>query len=65
MTTRTITTLTVALRAAQIACVAASLRQARVPNLVGGRGATVRCADGAWSQSGGLQGACSHHGGCS
>jgi hypothetical protein len=28
-----------------------------------GRGSVVRCADGTWSSSGGIQGACSHHGG--
>jgi hypothetical protein len=28
-----------------------------------GRGSIVRCADGEWSHSGGIQGACSYHGG--
>ena len=37
--------------------------QPSVPNLIDGRGFPVQCADKAWSLSGGLQGACSHHGG--
>jgi hypothetical protein len=34
-----------------------------IDNFEEGRGYTVQCADGTWSQSGGIQGACSHHGG--
>jgi hypothetical protein len=34
-----------------------------IPNYDNGRGATVMCSDGQYSQSGGIQGACSHHGG--
>jgi hypothetical protein len=34
-----------------------------IDNFEEGRGYVVRCADGSWSQSGGIQGACSHHGG--
>lgn len=34
-----------------------------IPNYPNGRGSTVQCADGSYSQSGGIQGACSHHGG--
>jgi hypothetical protein len=34
-----------------------------IPNYENGRGSTVQCADGTYSHSGGIQGACSHHGG--
>ena len=34
-----------------------------IDNFEEGRGSVVQCADGTWSQSGGIQGACSHHGG--
>jgi hypothetical protein len=34
-----------------------------IDNFEEGRGYAVQCADGSWSQSGGIQGACSHHGG--
>jgi hypothetical protein len=34
-----------------------------IPNYDDGNGATVQCADGSFSHSGGIQGACSHHGG--
>ena len=34
-----------------------------IPNYENGRGYRVRCADGMYSHSGGIQGACSHHGG--
>jgi hypothetical protein len=34
-----------------------------IPNYPNGNGYTVQCADGTYSQSGGIQGACSHHGG--
>jgi hypothetical protein len=34
-----------------------------IPNFENGNGYPVQCADGSWSQSGGLQGACSWHGG--
>jgi len=34
-----------------------------IPNYDNGRGSRVRCADGMYSQSGGIQGACSGHGG--
>ncbi len=34
-----------------------------IPNFDNGRGSIVQCADGEWSHSGGLQGACSDHGG--
>jgi hypothetical protein len=34
-----------------------------IPNYDNGNGSTVQCADGTYSQSGGIQGACSHHGG--
>jgi hypothetical protein len=34
-----------------------------IPNYPNGRGSTVQCADGSYSHSGGIQGACSHHGG--
>lgn len=34
-----------------------------IPNYPDGNGSTVQCADGTYSQSGGIQGACSHHGG--
>lgn len=34
-----------------------------IPNYPNGNGTTVQCADGTYSQSGGIQGACSHHGG--
>jgi len=34
-----------------------------IPNFDNGRGSVVQCEDGSFSQSGGIQGACSHHGG--
>jgi hypothetical protein len=34
-----------------------------IPNYPNGNGSTVQCADGSFSHSGGIQGACSHHGG--
>jgi hypothetical protein len=34
-----------------------------IPNYPNGRGTTVQCADGTYSDSGGIRGACSHHGG--
>jgi hypothetical protein len=34
-----------------------------IPNYDNGNGYTVQCSDGTYSQSGGIQGACSHHGG--
>jgi hypothetical protein len=34
-----------------------------IPNYDEGTGSTVICADGTYSHSGGIQGACSHHGG--
>jgi hypothetical protein len=34
-----------------------------IPNYDEGRGYRVQCNDGTYSQSGGIQGACSHHGG--
>jgi len=34
-----------------------------IPSFDEGRGSIVQCQDGQWSQSGGIQGACSHHGG--
>lgn len=34
-----------------------------IPNYDNGRGYRVQCNDGTYSQSGGIQGACSHHGG--
>lgn len=34
-----------------------------IPNYPNGNGYTVQCSDGTYSQSGGIQGACSHHGG--
>ena len=34
-----------------------------IPNYDNGRGSRVQCADGTYSHSGGIQGACSHHGG--
>lgn len=34
-----------------------------VPSFEKGRGSIVQCEDGMWSRSGGLSGACSHHGG--
>lgn len=34
-----------------------------IPNFSNGRGYPVQCADGTWSDSGGIQGACSGHGG--
>lgn len=34
-----------------------------IPNYPNGKGYPVECSDGTWSQSGGIQGACSHHGG--
>ena len=35
---------------------------ARIPNFPNGNGYIVQCADGEWSHSGGLSGACSYHG---
>ena len=34
-----------------------------IPNYDNGNGTTVQCSDGTYSHSGGIQGACSHHGG--
>jgi hypothetical protein len=34
-----------------------------IPNFDEGNGYVVQCEDGTWSQSGGIQGACSYHGG--
>jgi hypothetical protein len=34
-----------------------------IANFVNGRGYIVQCLDGEWSHSGGIQGACSYHGG--
>jgi len=34
-----------------------------IDNFDEGRGSIVQCADGMWSHSGGLRGACSYHGG--
>jgi hypothetical protein len=34
-----------------------------IPNYPNGNGSTVQCSDGSYSHSGGVQGACSHHGG--
>lgn len=34
-----------------------------IPNFDDGQGSIVQCADGSYSHSGGIQGACSHHGG--
>jgi hypothetical protein len=34
-----------------------------IPNFDNGNGSVVQCADGTYSHSGGIQGACSHHGG--
>jgi hypothetical protein len=34
-----------------------------IPNYDNGNGTTVQCGDGTYSHSGGIQGACSHHGG--
>ncbi len=34
-----------------------------IDNFDEGNGYVVQCADGTWTQSGGIQGACSHHGG--
>jgi hypothetical protein len=34
-----------------------------IPNFDNGHGSIVQCADGMWSHSGGVQGACSDHGG--
>jgi hypothetical protein len=34
-----------------------------IPNFDNGNGSIVQCADGTYSHSGGIQGACSHHGG--
>lgn len=34
-----------------------------IPSFDSGHGSIVQCADGNWSHSGGLPGACSHHGG--
>ena len=34
-----------------------------IPNYGNGNGSTVQCEDGTYSHSGGIQGACSHHGG--
>ena len=36
-----------------------------IPNYENGNGYRVQCADGTYSQSGGIQGACSYHGGVS
>jgi hypothetical protein len=36
---------------------------ANIPNYANGRGSRVQCADGTYSHSGGIQGACSYHGG--
>jgi hypothetical protein len=35
----------------------------KIPNYDNGNGYPVQCADGMWSKSGGIQGACSGHGG--
>lgn len=34
-----------------------------IPNFPNGRGSITQCSDGTWSQSGGISGACSWHGG--
>jgi hypothetical protein len=34
-----------------------------IPSFYEGHGSIVQCADGMWSHSGGIQGACSYHGG--
>jgi hypothetical protein len=34
-----------------------------IPNFDNGNGSVVQCSDGTYSHSGGIQGACSHHGG--
>lgn len=34
-----------------------------IPNFANGHGTAVQCNDGMWSDSGGIQGACSYHGG--
>ena len=34
-----------------------------IGNFGSGRGSIVECSDGTWSHSGGIQGACSSHGG--
>jgi len=34
-----------------------------IPNFPNGHGSVVQCVDGTWSHSGGIQGACSDHGG--
>ena len=34
-----------------------------IPSFASGRGTVVQCSDGLWSHSGGIQGACSGHGG--
>jgi hypothetical protein len=34
-----------------------------IGNFANGRGTIVQCQDGGWSHSGGIQGACSGHGG--
>jgi hypothetical protein len=34
-----------------------------IPNYDNGNGSLVQCSDGTYSHSGGIQGACSHHGG--
>jgi hypothetical protein len=34
-----------------------------IPSFDQGHGSIVQCADGMWSHSGGIQGACSGHGG--
>jgi hypothetical protein len=34
-----------------------------IPSFYEGHGSIVQCADGEWSHSGGIQGACSYHGG--
>jgi hypothetical protein len=36
-----------------------------IPNFPNGNGSIVQCNDGSYSHSGGIQGACSHHGGVS
>ena len=38
-------------------------RHTCIPNFPNGSGTVVECNDGEWSHSGGLSGACSHHGG--
>jgi hypothetical protein len=34
-----------------------------IPTFYDGQGSIVQCVDGEWSHSGGIQGACSYHGG--